>query len=489
MALRPQTRRRDEATLWISCLTMAFLLGVPLIAQAVREAGVQTLISMEVDREIPKIKVAKQRPAVEAPQQIFGQAHLDLDALARANSIGETDNARWSLIRRTSIAAQLTSAERDVNWNKLRKVFQQGTILIPAGFSWSFNETFREGPGYKDAGGILAGGHCALATVFRGAAIKAGLAAEARQHRWPIPGFSPDETVNIYWGRDDLVVHNTSGQDLYFLWEVSPDGIEVTVRPMSASNPLPSLPDWRSATVAMVYGGPGSGGWGSLGLTNTADEAIAMARNYAGRIDEWNRSRQVAVAINPNAVMAGKQAEADLYLYYLIAEARRQGYYVMLDVQTGDQDPLTLFTNLMDKFLQENVWLDWDIEHTADGKVDAEQINQVAEAYFVRREENGYQTPGVFAFYVFKNDQIKHPDRLHRYYDNGLVLPIFDGFGGQGMKPAQEKIAKTTQVLSRFPDGPYGIMEFETRWGQKYDQISAQEYFDAFPDTLIMASQ
>jgi hypothetical protein len=490
MILRPQTRRLNEAALWILCLTMAFLLGVPLIAQGVREIEIRTSIAMEVERQISKIDVDTQKPAVvEAPQQIFGQAHLDLNALAQANSIGEADNARWSLIRRTPVAAQVYDPDNGVNWSALRNVCQTGTILVPAGFSWSFNQTFQEGPGYKEASGILEGGHCALATAFRGAAIDAGLPTQARPHRWPIPGFALEKTVNVYWGRDDLVVHNTSGHDLYFLWEVSPDGIEVTLRPVSESNPLPSLPDWRNATVAMVYGGPGSGGWGSLGLTDTADQAITLARHYAQRVDEWNGSRQVAVAINPNAMMVGEQAESDLYLYYLIAEARRQGYYVMLDVQTGEQDPLTLFTNLMDKFLQENVWFDWDIEHTADGKVDAEQINRLADAYFARRNERGYQTPGVFGFYVFQNDQITRPNRLRCHYDNGVVVPIFDGFGGEGQKSGQGKISKTARVLSHFPDGPYGIMEFETRWGQKYDQIGAKEYFDAFPDTLIMVSQ
>jgi hypothetical protein len=40
----------------------------------------------------------------------------------------------------------------------------------------------------------------------------------------------------------------------------------------------------------------------------------------------------------------------------------------------------------MERFLQENVWLDWDIEHTAGGVVSAGQINQVADAYFARRQ-------------------------------------------------------------------------------------------------------
>ncbi len=239
----------------------------------------------------------------------------------------------------------------------------------------------------------------------------------------------------------------------------------------------------------MVYGRSEPGGWGSLGLTEIADHAIYLARTYAEQVDLWNGARPVVVAINPNAVMAGHVTERELYLYYLISEARRQGYYVMLDVQTGDQEPLSLFSRLMDKFLQENVWFDWDIEHTARGKVDARQINEVAAAYFAHRQALRYQKPGVFGFYVFREDQVTNPAGVRRKYDGGLVVPIFDGFGGSGQGTNGGKIAKTARVLLQFGDGPYGIMEFESRWGDRYDQIGAQEYFEAFPDTLILASQ
>jgi hypothetical protein len=33
------------------------------------------------------------------------------------------------------------------------------------------------------------------------------------------------------------------------------------------------------------------------------------------------------------------------------------------------------------------------------------------------------------------------------------------------------------------------VMEFETRWGTRYDKISARSYFDAFPQARIFASQ
>jgi hypothetical protein len=371
----------------------------------------------------------------------------------------------------------------------LRSVSATGTILVPAGFPWSFNETFQQGPGYKEASGILAGGHCALATAFRGAAAEAGLPVEYRTHRTPIPGYSLKESVNILWGRDDLIVQNNTDRDLYFVWSLDADRVTIAVLPVTEALPLPPLPDWRTGTIALVYGRPGPGGWGSLGQSVIADHALHLARTFAGRVDEWNGAKPVAVAVNPNVVMAGKVIKRDLYLYHLIAEARRQGYYVMLDVQPGEAEPLALFETLMDKFLHENVWFDWDIEHTAGGQVDAAQLNQVATAFFDRRQAQGYQTPGIFGFYVFKENQVSRKAEVRRQYEGGVVVPIFDGFGGSSPNPGSDKIAKTARVLSSFGEGPFGIMEFETRWGTRYDKISARAYFDAYPDTLIFASQ
>ncbi len=400
----------------------------------------------------------------------------------------DVDNIRWSLVRRTSAAGNVYRPETGVEWAALRQIAESGTILFPAGFAWSFNETFQRGPGYKDALGVLAGGHCALATIFRAAAVQAGLPAESLPHAQPFPGYPLEQTVNIWWERDDLVIRNTMDQDLVFVWTLRADRLEVTVTPSSESL-TPPLPDWRGATITTVYGRPGPGGWGSLSETVIADHALYTGRTFGGRVDEWNGEKPVVISVNPNITMLGEVMSRDLYLYYLIAEARRQGAYVMLDVQTGPQPPLPLFESLMDQFLQENVWFDWDIEHTEGGRVDAEQINQVAATYFARRQAAGYRTPGIFGFYVFKDSQITNPTAVRRQYDNGVIVPIFDGFGGRSANPAADKIGKTSLIVSQFGDGPYGIMEFETRWGTKYDTITAREYFDALPDTLIMASQ
>ena len=164
------------------------------------------------------------------PAGQLGSAFLDLEQLARANSIDEVDNVRWSLVRGTPGEAEVYSPAGGVDWQALRSLSQSGSYNLPAGSTWSFNATFGDGPGYKVASGVLAGGHCALATVFRAASIQAGLPTQASPHRWPITGFPLDETVTIWWGIADLVVHNNTGQDLQLFWNLSPQGIKILIR-------------------------------------------------------------------------------------------------------------------------------------------------------------------------------------------------------------------------------------------------------------------
>ncbi len=445
------------------------------------------LIVLEAIRPLDKPRAKPE--AIVASQVEPAQAVLDLNQLAQAYSIDEADNVRWALARRTPTAGRVYRPETGVDWTALRTVSQTGTLLLPTGFGWSFNEVFQQGPGYKQAAGVLAGGHCALATLFRAAADAAGLPTQAHPHARPIPGFSDQETVNIWWGRDDLVVHNNTAHDLYFVWQLTPQAVTASIEPISTQYPAASLPDWRTATVAMVYGRPQPGGWGSLGQTSIVDQALNLARTYADSVDGWNGGRPVVVAVNPNVAMSGEITQRELYYQYLIAEARRQGYYVMLDVQTGEQPSQELFSALMDKFLNENVWFDWDIEHTAGGRVSAEQINLVAQDYFARRRARGFHSAGLFAVYVFSLDQVSRPAEVRRQYDSGVVIPIFDGQCANRPDAASVKIAWTERVLSPFGAGPYGIMEFETRWGTRYDAIGGAAYLTAFPDALVMVSQ
>lgn len=159
----------------------------------------------------------------------LGSATLDLGLVAKGSSIDDADNVRWSLVRTTGDTNGLYTSQSGVDWKALRQVTRSGSYALPAGSTWSFNDTFQEGVGYKNASGVLAGGQCALATVIRGAAIRAGLPNKANPHRYPIPGFVLAETVNIWWGRDDLTVQNPTGQDLVIAWELTPKGVSVSI--------------------------------------------------------------------------------------------------------------------------------------------------------------------------------------------------------------------------------------------------------------------
>ena len=179
------------------------------------------------------------RPATAAPKKksdtgasgsVLGSAFLNLGWLASADSIDEADNARWSLVRGTPGQDEVYSPSGGVDWQTLRMVSQSGSFDLPAGNTWSFNDTFGGGPGYKMASGVLAGGQCALATAFRAAAIQAGLSNQAIPHQWPVPGFPMNETVTIWWGQYDLLLHNTTGADLSLDWELTPQGIKVSIR-------------------------------------------------------------------------------------------------------------------------------------------------------------------------------------------------------------------------------------------------------------------
>jgi len=172
---------------------------------------------------------AAEPAAVQKPAAVLGSAHLDLNALTRVDNIDEADNIRWSLVRGTPAGSPVERASNGVDWAALRAVSAQGAFYLPAGSSWSFNATFGGGPGYKLASGVLAGGQCALATVFRAAALKAGLPAQSIPHRYPVPGFTYSETVTIWWGAYDLKIENPTGSTLSLAWKLTPEGVDVSI--------------------------------------------------------------------------------------------------------------------------------------------------------------------------------------------------------------------------------------------------------------------
>ncbi len=126
--LRQQTTWRREAALWFLCLAMASLLVAPLIVHGIGEVGAQLTISAVEPLHIPLMTNVSSQAEQVPPAEILGQADLDLNELSRANSIGEADNARWSLVRRTLAAARVYQQESGVDWDALRGLNQTGDI-------------------------------------------------------------------------------------------------------------------------------------------------------------------------------------------------------------------------------------------------------------------------------------------------------------------------------------------------------------------------
>jgi hypothetical protein len=207
-------------------ITAALLMSAVMACLLLSLGKAQPTQSTKADRSA---QAAARRHTPVPASALLGSAFLDLNQLAQADSIDESDNARWSLVRGTPDEGDVYSQSGGVDWQTLRSVSQSGSYVLPAGNTWSFNETFGGGSGYKMASGVLAGGQCALATVFRAAAIRAGLPNQAAPHQWPVPGFPMDETVTIWWGSADLLLHNTTGQDLSLNWDLSPQGIKISI--------------------------------------------------------------------------------------------------------------------------------------------------------------------------------------------------------------------------------------------------------------------
>ncbi len=216
----------------LGAVLVSVLLAIALLSAPPAEAGTSAAGLAANSTGGAQSGNAAQSPSSsqEHGSAVLGRATIDMDLLAKQDNVGEADNVRWSLARNTSAGDALYNANRGVDWTALRKLRLSGSIRLPAGASWSFNNTYGGGVGYKVASGVLAGGQCSLATAFRAAAMHAGLETKATLHRRPIPGFPQNETANIWWGTYDLVIQNTSGQDLLMDWQLAPADVKITIQ-------------------------------------------------------------------------------------------------------------------------------------------------------------------------------------------------------------------------------------------------------------------
>lgn len=266
-----------------------------------------------------------------------------------------------------------------------------------------------------------------------------------------------------------------------------------TIEPGLRNTPTPGDSPGLSGPIvfAAVYGRPS--GWGSLARATTPEKAIEMTKAYAARVATMRGGMNTVGLVNPNIVMntggavsCSTYTLSQSYIAKLIQLAKSNRMYVMLDVQTGSCNPLTAMKNAIDKFLiEDNVFFDIDVEWIRYGgstTISSDTLSEITRYYTDNRTQKGFTNKGYVGFYIFNMKHVTNPSGLKGdMRDN--ILPLFDGFG-----PCSEKRVTTRRMVSLFGK-PYGGMEFETKWGTKYDKCSAANYFAAFPDFTVFSSQ
>lgn len=241
----------------------------------------------------------------------------------------------------------------------------------------------------------------------------------------------------------------------------------VTSIPFSSSSQLRN-----DVTYAGMYGR--LGGWGSLGLVGSGEAAVNKTLAYAREIDKWNGSLGVIPVVN----LANRQTNTVQKLA-AIQYCQKIGCYVMLDIS-----PVENVKNIISTYtIAPNVWFDLDLEHNGKTKVNTQTLNSYVSYYASLRQSKGFKGPGVFGFYDFKS-HITVPSAVTWQQGSVTVVPIFDGFASKS-----GKWSSTQTHYSRFSGAPaFGIMEFITRWGSKYDSgFTPTQYYQAFQPKFFIA--
>ncbi len=257
---------------------------------------------------------------------------------------------------------------------------------------------------------------------------------------------------------------------LQFQW----DGEGLPVYPSAFSAPV----NTGDVTYIGVYGA--LNGWGTLGEANDAVDAIRKALAYAEAAKSW-RSGNIVPVVNIRYA-------SDTVIESLVGLCSGR-CIVMVDI-TPNQDVAGIIQRLTP--LGDNVWFDIDLEHRG-VPTQASEFNAWAKQYFDNRQQKGFTSLGVFAFYDFRSEPWLTPpsEVVWSYGENGLVVPIFDGHCS-GAPCLESKIGSTRAVLSNYVGAKAtGIMEFTTKWGcgSQYGDcgFSNQEYFDEFKPLIFMS--
>lgn len=266
--------------------------------------------------------------------------------------------------------------------------------------------------------------------------------------------------------------------------------LDAAIDAMAAPPPVAPVVEAAAVTVpsementifALTYGR--RNGWGTLRTAATGTDAVAMAAEFAGQVQQ-NTSKQVIAIVNPviREKFHGRyDAQGDRWLEEIIATAAERGVIVMLDIQLGEECVPQGRQIISDYVKHRHVWFDIDVEHSCGGVMQASQLNELAAYFSTQRAALGYTEPALFGFWYFQpGSVVGQPLKQH---GDILVVPMFNGFVSSG--GVQHKIAQGRQRLVEMGGTPFGVM-----WFPKHDiNISLADVMAGFPQALVVARQ
>lgn len=265
---------------------------------------------------------------------------------------------------------------------------------------------------------------------------------------------------------------------------------------------------WRGRVVYLVYGRPSKQGeqtWGTLGASQTAEQSWQVLQDAAAKVGSSIGRDREDFALNVlNPVYRSQNGViADIYVQRALELASQNRGVVALNFNSIADAEATIqrLEGALPKALLAYLSVGLDVEHFPGGHIDAASVNAFCEWYANKHREWAADTavPGLVVVYTFRDPNsggqgsISNLGQLVQYYprERTVVVPVFDGYGTR-----QEKAPKVGNLVRALPNTAeqpalVGVMEFQTRWGTKYDRATIDESFStlAGAPVFFFASQ
>ena len=265
---------------------------------------------------------------------------------------------------------------------------------------------------------------------------------------------------------------------------------------------------WRGKVVYLAYGRPSKRGeqtWGTLGASQTAEQSWQVLRNSAAGVGGAIGHDSDSFALNVlNPVYRSQNGViADVYIQKALELAPQNRGVVALNFNSIADAEATIqrLEAALPKALLAYLSVGLDVEHFPGGQIGAASVNAFSGWFAGKHREWAGDTmvPGLVVVYTFRDansggqGSIADLGQLVQYYprERALVVPLFDGYGTRQDKAP--KVGSLVRTLPNTAEHPalVGVMEFQTRWGTKYDQATISESFStlAGAPVFFFASQ